>query len=192
MRTLLAKARRGHFLGARVGLRNRFWDSIVTVMFFEVVRAVLFWCGGTPIHPFVNPPACCGSRSGRLGPDTEYSIATVSRTQAVSIRIALGNRAESTGTLRLALRHARASPSPGRRADATVPHVAPIPLVVRVCSLLPVSVGKACWRPPHVSTIALSTAPQHPPAGTSPRPPRRRSFGSSRPRVGSGSRQNHT
>ena len=91
-------------MAAGVRLRNRFWDLIVTVMFFEVVRAVLFWCGGTPIHPFVNPPAYRGSRSGRLGPDTEYSIATVSRTQAVSIRITLGNRAESTGTLRLALR----------------------------------------------------------------------------------------
>ena len=29
-----------------------------------------FPCGGTPIHPFVNPPACSGIRSGRLGPDT--------------------------------------------------------------------------------------------------------------------------
>jgi len=49
-------------------------------MFIEVVRAVLFSCGGTPIHLFVNPPACSGSRSGQLGPDTEYSVATVSRT----------------------------------------------------------------------------------------------------------------
>ena len=64
-------------------MTNRFRNSIVTVIFFEVVRAVLFSCGGTPIHPFVNPPAYCGSRSGRLGPDTEYSIATVSRTRAV-------------------------------------------------------------------------------------------------------------
>ena len=88
----------------RIGLRNRFWDLTVTVMFFEVVRAVLFSCGGTPIHPFVNPPACRGSRSGRLGPDTEYSVPTVSRTQAVSIRFTLGNRAESIGVFRLALR----------------------------------------------------------------------------------------
>jgi hypothetical protein len=57
LRTLYAKAQRGLFLAVRMELRNRFWDSIVTVMFFEVVRAVLFMCGGTPIHPFVNPPA---------------------------------------------------------------------------------------------------------------------------------------
>ena len=63
-----------------------------------------FHCGGTPIHPFVNPPACCGSRPGRLGPDTEYSIATVSRTQAVLIGLTLDNRVESTGLVRLALR----------------------------------------------------------------------------------------
>ena len=73
-------------------------------MFFEVVRAVLFSCGGTPIHPFVNPSALSGSRSGRLGPDTEYSVATVSRTKAVSIKITLDNRAESMHAVRLALR----------------------------------------------------------------------------------------
>ena len=62
------------------GSRNRLWKSVVAVMFCEVVRAVLVSCGGTPIHPFVNPPAESGSRSGRLGPDTEYSVTTVPRT----------------------------------------------------------------------------------------------------------------
>jgi hypothetical protein len=85
-------------------LRNRLWDSAVTVLFVEVVRAVLFACGGTPIHPFVNPPALSGSWSGQLGPDTEYSIATVSRTKAVSIKVTLDNRAESMFPVRLALR----------------------------------------------------------------------------------------
>jgi hypothetical protein len=66
--------------------------------------AVLFFCGGTPIHPFVNPPALCGSQSGRLGPDTEYSAATVSRTKAVSIKMTLGNWAESMFSFRLASR----------------------------------------------------------------------------------------
>ena len=104
LRTLHVEARRSLFLAVRIRLGNRFWDLIVTVMFFGVLRAVLFTCGGTPIHPFVNPPACSGSRSGRLGPDTEYSSATVSRTQAVSIKKTLGNRAESIDLLRLALR----------------------------------------------------------------------------------------
>ena len=94
----------GPFLDSSDWLRNRLWDSAVTVMFFEVVRAVLFTCGGTPIHPFVNPPALSGSRPGRLGPDTEYSVTTVSRTKAVSIKITLDNRAESMFLVRLALR----------------------------------------------------------------------------------------
>ena len=102
-----------------------------------------FPCGGTPIHPFVNPPACCGSRPGRLGPDTEYSIATVSRTQAVSIRITLGNWAESTGTLRLALRPR--GPLLRQEGGPMQPSLTslPIPLVVRGCSLRPVSARKA-------------------------------------------------
>jgi hypothetical protein len=48
LRTLHAKARRGLLLAVRTGLRNWGWDLIVTVMFFEVVRAVLFTCGGRP------------------------------------------------------------------------------------------------------------------------------------------------
>ena len=49
-----------------VWLRNRFWNLVVAVICCEVVRAVLFSCGGGPIHPFVNPPAENGSRPGNL------------------------------------------------------------------------------------------------------------------------------
>jgi len=73
------------------------WNVAVAVFSCEVVHAVLFSCGGTPIHPFVNPPAEAGSRSGLWEPDTEYSTATVSQTPAVSIRITLDIRGRVHG-----------------------------------------------------------------------------------------------
>ena len=44
-------------------------------------------------YPSLRESACLPAVvQARLGPDTEYSVATVSRTRAVSIRITLGNR----------------------------------------------------------------------------------------------------
>jgi hypothetical protein len=51
LRTLHAKARKSFFLAVRIGFRDRFWDLAVTVMFFEVVRAVLFVAAAPPSIP---------------------------------------------------------------------------------------------------------------------------------------------
>ena len=95
-------------------------NVVVAVFLFARLFAPFFSLrGGTPIHPFVNPPAETGSRSDCVEPDTEYSTATVSQTPAVSIRTTLGTRRPSPrghsdwpGRLR--------GPLPEGRADATV------------------------------------------------------------------------
>jgi len=56
-RTVHTQARKGFLRMVLVWWRNRFWNLVVAVICCEVIRAVLFSCGGTPIHPFVNPPA---------------------------------------------------------------------------------------------------------------------------------------
>ena len=144
-----------------VWLRNRFWNLAVAVICCEVVRAVLVSCGGTPIHPFVNPPAESGSRLGRLGPDTEYSAATVPRT--------LG---------RLNQENARqGKPSPSERSDWPCVH-GDLSFTRKegrcnrlshysrpsCCSKkvsLPCSGEKGRSGPLHVPTNARSMAPQH-------------------------------
>lgn len=109
-------------LGLRCGLGTWLSRSLCC----EVVRAVLFSCGGTPIHPFVNLSADTGSQPGPGEPDTEYSAATVPQTPAVSIRITLGKpppspRGHSDWHQRLR------GPLPKGRADATVVLSSPLP-----------------------------------------------------------------
>ncbi len=54
--------------------------SVVAVLVSRRNAVVLFLCGCTPTHPFVNTPALTGSRSDRLqASDTDDLIATVSR-----------------------------------------------------------------------------------------------------------------
>jgi hypothetical protein len=117
VRTFHGKAKSG-FLSVgwlRLVLRNRLWSLVVTVMFCEVVRAVLFACGGTPIHPFVISRLPHGSRPDPGGPGTEYSVATVSRTLAVSIKETLDKRGRAIDNFRLAFASTRASSSRGEK-----------------------------------------------------------------------------
>ena len=84
----------------------------------EVVRAVLFVGGGTPIHSFVNPPAL--RQSSRAAGDLTPSILlrpSRGRRPSQSKRRSAGNT-ESTDNFRLALASTRASSMRKRRADA--------------------------------------------------------------------------
>ena len=68
-----------------------------------------FLCGGTPTHPFVNPSAETGSRSGQGRPDTEYALRPSRKRQPSQSELRSASKAESTGTLRLAFASAGAS-----------------------------------------------------------------------------------
>jgi hypothetical protein len=91
---------------------------VVAVIFYEVVRAVLFACGGTSIHPFVSY-ACLPAVVQATWAWHRIFFATVSRTPAVSIKVTLGNKAGSIGSFRLALAPARVPASEEEGADAT-------------------------------------------------------------------------
>ena len=109
------------FLGLRTSCQCRSRSS------FSRLSSRSFPRGCTPTHPFVNPSAVKGGRSGPQEPDTEYSAATVSLCMAVSFRVTLGQCRRVHGALQTGL--AGEGLSPSRRADATVAPTFPLSCV---------------------------------------------------------------
>jgi len=73
-------------------------------MFCEVVRAVLFACGGTPTHPFVMYVCLPAAVQARLSLARSRLLRPSRGRGPSQSELRSATEAESTGTLRLALR----------------------------------------------------------------------------------------